>query len=435
LQAKLTAVKNKIGLGSKSGAGNDQRTALMARLDAIREQQSSNKNSRNKIREKLKALQDNIQKKNEELQSSRSKAPFKTVAEIDAHIKNLEKQVDSGNMKVADEKRALLEISQCKRNRRIVEGLATHQNSIEADRAAADELRKQLDDPVARAISEEFESVKAQLEGLNKERDGVYASRSKLVEERDSLQDQLNMLFNQKRQSAQNFREANDRYWTKVNEDRARRAERQRAQRAAEEASKKQEIADGIRDEAATPAYQAKIEDCQTLIDYFSGKNAGIASSTTLTTKVDVVGVPKLEIRTVDGVPDGFVARKKKGEDDDLYFAGKSKAKGRKGPTKAPESPDASATTGTALNVPLPTLSALLSLSIPPPLSTVDVPRAIEDLKTKKAWFEANQARATEENMLKAEEKIKQLMAKSADGEGENPEPPNVIAESPNEQT
>jgi DNA repair exonuclease SbcCD ATPase subunit len=81
----------------------------MARLDAIREQQSSNKNSRNKIREKLKALQDNIQKKvcpffsycnclvmlqhycicrqNEELQSSRSKAPFKTVAEIDAHIK------------------------------------------------------------------------------------------------------------------------------------------------------------------------------------------------------------------------------------------------------------------------------------------------------------------------------------------------------------
>lgn len=333
-------------------------------------------------------------------------------------------------MKVADEKRALLEISQCKRNRRIVEGLAANQSSIEADRAAADELRKQLDDPVAKAISEEFESIKAQLEGLNKERDGVYASRSKLVEERDGLQEQLNALFNQKRQSAQNFREANDRYWTKLNDDRARRAERQRAQRAAEEASKKQEIADGIRDEAAIPAYQSKIEDCQTLVDYFSGKNAGIASSTALPAKVDVVGVPKLELRTVDGAPDGLVARKKKGEDEDLYFAGKSKSKGRKGPTKAPESFD---TTGTALNVPLPTLSALLSLSIPPPVSTLDVPRVIEDLKTKKAWFEANQTRATAENMQKAEEMIKQLMAKSVDNEGENPEPPIVTVESPNE--
>jgi hypothetical protein len=130
-----------------------------------------------------------------------------------------------------------------------------------------------------------------------------------------------------------------------------------------------------------------------------------------------------------------LVARKKKGEDDDLYFAGKSKTKGRKGPTKALESPDVSTAVGTALNVPLPTLSALLSLSIPPPVSTVDVPRVIEDLKTKKAWFEANQARTTEENMLKAEEKIKQLTARLADIEGENPEPPTFAPESPNEQS
>jgi len=340
-------------------------------------------------------------------------------------------------MKVSDEKRALLEISQCKRNRRIVEGYAAEQRSIDTDRAAIDELRTQLDDPASKAISEEFEAIKAQLDGLNKERDGVYASRSKLYDERDTLQEQLNTLFNQKRQSAQNFREANDRYWTKVNEDRARRAERQRAQRAAEEASKKQEIADRIRDEAAVPAYQSQIEDCQTLIDYFSGRSGGIASSTALVpTKVDVVGVPKLEPRTVEGAPEGFVVRKKKGEDEDLYFAGKSKGKGKKAPAKTTESPEASATAGTALNVPLPTLSALLSLSIPPPASTVDVPRVIEDLKTKKAWFEANQSRATAENLLKAEEEIKRLTTKAVDGEGDNPELPTVttqIMEGPNE--
>ncbi|KAG6891812.1 hypothetical protein C0993_006243 [Termitomyces sp. T159_Od127] len=50
-----------------------------------------------------------------------------------------------------------------------------------------------------------------------------------------------------------------------------------------------------------------------------------------------------------------------------------------------------------------------MSLSIPPPASAVDVPRVIEDLKTKKAWFEANQARVTAENIAKAEENIQRL--------------------------
>jgi len=37
------------------------------------------------------------------------------------------------------------------------------------------------------------------------------------------------------------------------------------------------------------------------------------------------------------------------------------------------------------------------------------VPRVVEDLKTKKAWFEANQARVTAENVKKAESEIQRL--------------------------
>jgi hypothetical protein len=57
------AVKDKISLTSKSGPGNDQRTVLLSELDSIREQQSGKKNSRAKALEKLKAIQDGIQKK------------------------------------------------------------------------------------------------------------------------------------------------------------------------------------------------------------------------------------------------------------------------------------------------------------------------------------------------------------------------------------
>jgi len=53
-----------------------------------------------------------------------------------------------------------------------------------------------------------------------------------------------------------------------------------------------------------------------------------------------------------------------------------------------------------------------LSLSIPPPVSTADLPRVVEDLKTKKSWFEANQARQTAENVAKAQAQIQKLNSK-----------------------
>ncbi|KII95179.1 hypothetical protein PLICRDRAFT_34016 [Plicaturopsis crispa FD-325 SS-3] len=444
LQVKLSAVREKINLATKSGTGNDRRAVLRAELDSIRGQQSNNKNSRGKVIEQLKSLQDGIQKKVKDLQAAKAKTPFKTVAEVDNHIKHLEKQVESGNMKLVDEKRALQEISQTKRSRRNVEAFQADQEAIEADRRAADELRKELDDPESKAVSERYDAIKAELDELKKEGDIAYAGRSKLFEERDGLQAQLNTLYNKKRESAQTFREANDRFYTKLNEDRARRAERARAQRAAEEAEKKLEVAERLREEAAAPAYQAFIEDCQTLIDYFLGKNSGnnAYASAPLSTKTQVAGVPELELRKVEDAPEGgVVIRKKKGEEQDAYFVGGGKKKGKSGKkggaadAPKPESNGAAASGG-QLNVPLPTLSALLTLSIPPPTSSADVPRVVEDLKTKKAWYEANQARVTAENVAKAEAEIKRLTNGKAEAPSSAPQdiaPPNGGGETPAE--
>ncbi|CDO75614.1 hypothetical protein BN946_scf184858.g54 [Trametes cinnabarina] len=445
VQVKLTAVKEKIALTSRSGSGNERRNALKAELDSIRSHQSTNKLSRGKIHDQLKTIQDGIQKKIKDLNAARAKIPFKTVAEVDERIRQLEKQVESGNLKLVEEKRALQEISQWKRSRRIVEGFQAEQESIEADRAKADELRKQLDDPEAIAISKRYDEIKAELDELKKESDEAYASRSKLLDERSALQAQLDELYNKKRESAQRFKEANDRFYTKLNEDRARRAERARAQRQAEEEAKKKELADRLREEAAVPAFQAQIEDCQTLIDYFSGKSSTVplSSQKPLKEKADVAGVPKLEPRQVDAAPEGVIVRKKKDEVEDAYFVGGGKKKGgKKGGAKPPapaaETNGAESASG-QLNVPLPTLTALLTLSIPPPTSTADVPRVIEDLKTKKAWFEANQARVTAENKAKAEAEIRRILGKSADSvdvptpASDDIAPPNGGAEHPAE--
>lgn len=304
-------------------------------------------------------------------------------------------------MKLADEKRAIMEISNTRRNRKTVEGFQRMQDAIEANRHTVDELRKQLDDPEAKATYDRYKTVKAEIDELNKEADEVYARRSKINEERDAIQGRLNALYEEKRENVRQFREANDRYWTKVNEDRARRQERARLQRAAEEAQKKLETAQRLREEAALPAFQAQIEDCQTLIDALSSKTSVNVelSSAASPAKAAVAGVPELELRKVEDVGDGLVVRKKKGEEEEAYFVGKQK-KGKKDKAVKAES---------TLNLPLPVLRALLSLSIPAPTGHNDVARVIEDLKTKKAWFVANQARVTAESVAKAEAEIHRL--------------------------
>lgn len=354
-------------------------------------------------------------------------------------------------MKLADEKRALQEISQIRRNRRVVENFQAEQDTIDASRQEIDEIKKQLDDPEAKALSERFETLKLQLDELKKEQDEAYAGRNKLFEERDSLNNQIKALLSEKRERQQAYREAHDKHWAKVNEDRARRAERQRAQRATEEAEKKLEIAQRIRDEASIPAFQSQIEDCQTLIDFFSGKSSATVASSAPFARAEVAGVPKLEIRQVDAVPDGAVLRKKKGDDDDNYFVGGKGKKGKK--TNAPkdseptEAATPAASTSDKLHIPFSNLSALLELSIPAPNSQADVPRVIEDLKTKKAWYEANQARVTAENLAKAEAEITRLTNSAKDklSATETPSgaetpiseiaPSNVDSEMPTEST
>ena len=358
--------------------------------------------------------------KTKDLQTARGKTPFQTVAEVDTHIEyairvttfqleslmfsfsNLYKQVKSGSMKLADENHAIQEISQAKRTRKVVEGFQAAQESIDRDGSSADALRQRLDDPQSKAISDRYDKIKAELDELKKESDDAYAGRTKLFEERDKLQAQMTTLFSERGASVQQFRDANDHYWARVNEDRARRAERARVQRAAEEAQKRLEYAQWLREKASLPAYQADIEECQTLVDALSGKSSDpVVLSSSLPVRGEVVGVPKLEIRQVEAATDGLVAHKK-GEEV-TYFVGK----GKRG--KKDKIPKIAQETDPLKFLPFGTTTALSKLAIPLPTAAGEIPRVIEDLKTKKAWYEANQASVMVENIAKAEAQIQHL--------------------------
>jgi len=342
----------------------------------------------------------------------------------------LTKQVESGSMKLVDERKALNEISALRRVRKTVEDFQAEQDSIDADRKELDELRKQLDDPEVKAASERFDRIKAELDELKKESDVAYESRNHLFDERKQHQERLDELWTRKKEAQTVYRQESDKYYQQVKEDRAKRVEKQMAQKKAEEAEKKKAQAEQLLEDARHPAFAAEIQDCQTLIDYFSAKTGGAdaAPSSSLYTRTEVAGAPKLELRQVDST--GLVLKKKKGVEEENYFVAKKKQpapkKGASAPAPAPPKENGPSSSSQQLQLPFGTLSGLLALSIPPPVNSGDVPRVVEDLKTKKAWFQANrtcfvhhylfgltsscaEARVTQENIAKAETQIAKL--------------------------
>lgn len=199
----------------------------------------------------------------------------------------------------------------------------------------------------------------------------------------------------------------NIRYYAKVQADRQARQDRYKAEKAKEDASRREEDIIRMREEAKVPAYQAEIEDTAVLVNWFKGKYGGgevpstnAAKSTTTTSTLE--GVKEHEIRQVDSDFKGMTL-KKKGDDEELsgFFGGGGKSKkkgGKKGGAagaSGSQTPLSTEAAGGAVNLPMSLLTALLSLGIPPPSGKDDISRVINDLETKKAWFEANSASKT----------------------------------------
>ena len=217
--------------------------------------------------------------------------------------------------------------------------------------------------------------------------------------------DHQDELYGKKRESAQKYREDNDKYYAKVQADRQARQDRFKAEKAKEDAERQIEEISRMREDAKLPAYSKEIEDCQILIGWFQGKNGSEVPSTNAGGKgqTTLEGVKALEIRQVETEFKGMTL-KKKGDDELAGFfggSGKGKKKGGKGGagskaasgTATPAEGESSKKD--AVNLPMSLLSAILSLGIHPPSGKDDVQRTVDDLETKKAWFEANSAAKT----------------------------------------
>ncbi|TIA71902.1 hypothetical protein E3P91_02287 [Wallemia ichthyophaga] len=417
IQGKLQIVRQKISNASANGPAHERRKALFKELDEHKSNQAGNRASRDKVLERVRVLHESTQRKVKDLQSSKSKIPFSSVGDIDSRIDHLNASIESGQLRLADEKRSLQEITNLRRQRKLVDGFAQQQHAIDADRAQVEALKAHLDDPEHKALAAKSEAISKGLNETRAEMDHAQASKQTLFDQRNKLQSDLDAVYAEKRSHSETHREGMDAYYAKVNEDKARRAQRAKEEREAENAQKAKLHAEQLREDAKLPAFEPLIQDCQTLIDQF-GRIGGVhvvhnhSDNAEGNQGIQGANTPLAQhnIRQVDNQVPGGTLLKKKEDEDDAYFVGGGKSKKKeRGQKKTP----AKATSEDKVHVPLATLTALIGLSIPPPKSYSDIESTISSLEIKKAWYEANQEKQTKENIDKAEKEIEKILSKN----------------------
>jgi len=366
---------------------------LRAELSSIRQKQSGFKSSRSSTQEKINALESTLKARIAEQNNSRGKMSFKNVEDIDREIARLEKQVDSGTLRLVDERKALSDISNLRKQRKSFAGLDEAQKGINDLKAQIAELRKTLDNPEAKALSDKYTEIQKELDAIKAEQDGVFKNLNALRDERTNLR-------NDQQEKYAAIREIKDAYYKarrayKEYEDEAWRIrrERQKAERDAFEREKRKKIADKKLEEASALAYTDEILTAQGLIRHFDPAydfaSLGLDDKKTESSNFRA-GVG----RTVDdsGLKGMKVVRK---DDEEDYFVGSGGKKGKKGGKKG-----AAGSEGGKFNMNVGIIEEFAKVKIDPPMNQSDVPAVVEKLASKIQEWKKNQASKTEEASL-----------------------------------
>lgn len=365
----------------KSSPANDRWNALITEQKKISEQQRENRKSRSAQREKYNLAEAQLKSLMAEQKDAKARMGFKSVGEIDAKIADLTKQVDSGTMKMVDEKRALNEVSSLTRQKKGFAGLEDAQKRIDKKKAENAELRKIFDDPEARALDERYDAIRKELDQMNAARDDDRKNFTSLKEDKDRL-------HQEQQASYQKVREIKDAYFQgrkahKAYEDELhqQRRERQKAERDAYEKDKRKKVAEQKLEEASQPAYMDEILTTEGLIRYFDPSSA-VSDSTKEPGKFAASAQ-----RTVDdSALKGMKVMKKDEEDFFVGGGGKKKGKARKA---APEP--------SKFNMSIGIIEELSKVGVEPPSNQSDVPAVVEKLKAKLDAWKKDQDKQTKQ--------------------------------------
>ena len=328
-----------------------------------------------------------------EQKAARSRVAYKSVEEIDREIQRLEKQVDAGTMKLVDEKKALAEISSLRKQRKGFAGFDEAEKGIQEVKAQIIELRKTLDNPEVKALSQKYDEINQEMQSIKAEQDQAYSSLSFLRDERSKLHSEQQEKYSVVRDIKDKYHKARMAYRDYEQEQYRQRQERLKAEREQYQKQKRREIAAKKLEEANEPAFLDEILTAEGLIRYFEPSTS--TESKALRGPSGFAAEPQ---RSVESSEFKGTKVSKKEDRDDNYFMGSSSKKGKKGKRGvAASSPTPPTPTEGRFNLSVGVIEELAKINVEPPMNQGGVPIVVEMLKKKRDQWKADQDKKTKE--------------------------------------
>jgi uncharacterized coiled-coil DUF342 family protein len=334
-------------------------------------------NEKKAIRAKLDALKDQGDRLVKDRKDTRANVRFGSVQEIDAELQKLQRRQETTSMSLGDEKRLIKEMDALRASKKLVADLKTKETSLEGVKEQRKAISEQISakdkeiDAVQKEIEELSEVIKSMSEKQNDKKDGTRA----LFSERDELRKKINDKLKEKDAVRAQFREKNDAWFSYQRAVRAQKQiqfeeeKKRRAEEKAEWEKKKME------EEEKKVPYEEEMALCDYLADYLTRTYLGEGGNEkhAVEKKDEVVAVKE----------DPFAGKKPVGkmvEDEEDYF-GKGKGKKKRNRNKQ----DKKTAGPFTLNVDTFEQFGLLNLN--PPTSVDQVQKSVDDLRAKKEWF------------------------------------------------
>lgn len=305
----------------------------------------------------------------------------------------MEKQVDAGTMKLVDEKKALAEISSLRKQRKGFAGFDEASKGIEDVKSQIGELRKTLDNPEAKALSQKYDEINQELTDIKAEQDKAYNSLNSLRDERSRLNAEQQEKYSAIREIKDQYYKARTAYREYEQEQTRIRTERAKAERDAFQKERRRKIADKKLEEASEPAYMDEILTAEGLIRYFDPSSPEAAKSLR-----GPSGFAAEAQRSVDGSDIKGTRVSKKEDREENYFMGTGGKKGRKGKKGTSSgSPAPSTPTEGKFNLTMDVIEQLAKVNVEPPMNQAAVPAVVEQLKEKRDQWKKDQDTKTKE--------------------------------------
>ena len=325
---------------------------------------------------------------------------WKSTGDIDQEIQRQEKVAESSNATLVDQKKAIAEISSLRKQKKAFAGFDEAQRGIDKVKADISELRKQLDNPEAKALSQKYDAADRELKALKAEQDEAYKGLNSLRDERSKAYSEQQEKWAAMKEIKDQYFKANKAFRDWDQEQYRLRQEKQKAERDAYQKEKRRKIAEKKLEEASEPAYMDEILTSEGLIRYFDPSSPEASKSLR-----GPSGFAAEAQRSVDTNSDFKGTRISKKEDrEDTYFMGTGGKKGKKGKKgSAAASPAPGTPTEGKFNLSIGIIEELAKINVEPPMSQAGVPSVVEKLKEKRDQWKRDQEKKTKEVRLLAD--------------------------------